>query len=411
MEVELLLVVQDQDGVIYRQNAGTYAYEMTIKELSTVITSFWGIHQEEQELYYNGKQIVSRLSTLKQLGLKNDDEIVIKHSYLAQWSAYVYRVEEFKNAQISETRKDSAENAQRFYDQLRKSSFFSIYPIFDTAAAKHHKSISKFLDKRTRWIQNAAINFFTLSMFKGQSPAIEFEETNDGTRAAVICKVTVNSITHKYRIKTPHNAGESGHASRWNLDLIEPYCYKLLESIGLGPKIVFIPNIVASRSILYIGSEWLTHFRPFNSTEHVNTTEISHAVVQIHFLAVFLSLGDMHEENFGFNASSDPIILDFMMSNYGVPKHKFLHEKNTINSFRARDILENCDSAARLQIAQDAIRNWNLLDKLGEVLKLMDKEMENFGRNKLDFDKKTRDLEEYVEKVRSNIQDLYQSTL
>ncbi|CAD6198018.1 unnamed protein product [Caenorhabditis auriculariae] len=181
-------------------------------------------------------------------------------------------------------------------------------------------------------------------MFKGLNPAIEFEETNDRTRSAVICKVIVNSITHKYRIKTNHNAGESGQASRWNLDLIELYVYKLLESIGLGPKIVFIPNCVASTSILYIGSEWLAHFQSFNSTEQVTTTEVSHAVVQIHFLAVFLSLGDMHEENFGINASSDPIILDFMI-------------------------------------------------------------------NKLDFDKKTRDLEEFVENVRLNIQDLYHSKL
>lgn len=95
-----------------------------------------------------------------------------------------------------------------------------------------------------------------------------------------------------------------------------------------------------------------------------------------------------------------------MMSNYGDPKHKFLHEDNIICSIRARDILYNCDSTTRLQIAKDAIRKWNLMDKLGEVLELMDKEKEDFGRKKLRFDKKTRDLEEFVEKVRSNIQDL-----
>ncbi|EFO98189.1 hypothetical protein CRE_15408 [Caenorhabditis remanei] len=411
MEIDLLLILKDRDGEPHCQKPVTFSDETTIKELSLAINSFWSIHQDYQELFHNGKQIISLKSTLKETGVKDNDEIVIKHSQLDIWNAYANRVEVFKNAQISETRKDSAENAQRFYDKLLGSSFFTVYPNFDIAVTKLHKPISKYLDKHTRWIQNAAKNFFALSMFKGQNPEIEFEETNDGSRSAVICKVTVNSITHKYRIKTNHNAGESGQAIRWNRDLIEFYCYKFLESIGLGPKVVFIPNIVASKPILYIGSEWLGHFRSFNSTEQVNTTEVTRTVVQIHFLAVFLSLGDMHEENFGMNANSDPIILDFMMSNYGDPQHKFLHENKIINSMRARDILENCDSTVRLQIAKDAIQNWNLMEKLSEVLELMNKEKENFGRDKLDFDKQARDLEEYVERVRSNIQNLYHSTM
>lgn len=119
-------------------------------------------------------------------------------------------MEEFRNAQVSQTKKIFAESAQKCCDLLRKSSFFNVYDTFAIAFTKHHGPIGKYLDRHTRWIKNAAENFFTLSMFKGQNPVFEFEETNDGSRAAVICMITVKSITHKYRIKTNHNAGATG---------------------------------------------------------------------------------------------------------------------------------------------------------------------------------------------------------
>jgi hypothetical protein len=80
----------------------------------------------------------------------------------------------------------------------------------------------------------------------------------------------------------------------------------------------------------------------------VDSTEVSHALVQIHFLAAFLSLGDMHEENFGLNGHSNPIIVDFMMSNYGDPKDRFLRREDTIRSLSCKAILKECASDKRL---------------------------------------------------------------
>lgn len=60
---------------------------------------------------------------------------------------------------------------------------------------------------------------------------------------------------------------QSVSAIRFNLDLIELYLYKLLESIGVGAKIIFIPNCVASKSIIYIASEWISDLKTFHSTE------------------------------------------------------------------------------------------------------------------------------------------------
>lgn len=56
-------------------------------------------------------------------------------------------------------------------------------------------------------------------------------------------------------------------AMRYNLDLLELFCYKFLEAIGAGAKVLFIPNCVSSKSILYIGSEFLPQFRTFRSID------------------------------------------------------------------------------------------------------------------------------------------------
>lgn len=136
--------------------------------------------------------------------------------------------------------------------------------------------------------------------------------------------------------------------------------------------------------------------------------EVSRALVQISFLSAFLSLVDMRDENFGLDAGFNPIIIDFMMSNYGDPKTKFLGDNRTIHfsdkSFNA--ILDNCASAERLQIAKDALQAWDFGRKLDETLKQMDQEKVNFGRKQLDFEKKTKDLEEFVARVKSNVREL-----
>ncbi|CAI4222806.1 unnamed protein product [Auanema sp. JU1783] len=379
--------------------------QIHVDDLKKEVKSVTNIPPNFQQIEFRSEELPDSLHPLESI---NDfEELVVKHVHLDHWKAYVYCAEEFKNARGNGTRKMLAQHAQGSYDMLRRCSFFRAYANFHIAVLKYHQPISEYLDdKYILWIQNATKYFFALSMFKGQNPVVEFEETNSGTRSAVICKITVNSITNKYRVKTNHNARGSSQASCWDLDLIELYCYKLLESIGVGSKIAFIPNFFAPKSNVYIGSEWLADFQSFNSIKQVNTTEVSHAVVQIYFLAVFLSLGDMHDDNFGINANSDPIILDFMMSNYRNPVNTFLNRDDNL-SIRTRDILFNCDTTTRLQIAKDVIRKWNLMDKLGEVLELMNQEMKDFGLMKFDLDKKTRDLEEFVEKVRTNIWDLF----
>lgn len=133
-----------------------------------------------------------------------------------------------------------------------------------------------------------------------------------------------------------------------------------------------------------------------------------YAIVQIYFLTVFLSLGDMHDDNFGLTADSSPIIVDFMMSSFRDPKAVFLKGNKILHfsdpSFSG--LLDKCSSTERLRIAKESLRMWDFEPKLDDVLKQMDQEKLRFGRQCLNFEKKTKELEEFVARVKSDIHEL-----
>ncbi|KAI6201588.1 Ubiquitin-like domain-containing protein [Aphelenchoides besseyi] len=168
-----------------------------------------------------------------------------------------------------------------------------------------------------------------------------------------------------------------------------------------------------SKSIIYIGSELLPKLLSFNSLDlqRIDASVLSRCVVQIQFLAVYLSLGDMSAFNFGSNNHSNPIIVDFMMSDYVDPKPKFLNDANTFaaSAGECNAMVDKISSADRLNIAKTSIEEWQRVSKLEEALKLMDKEESDFGRNHLEFEKKTADLKEFVRKVTSNVEALLNS--
>jgi hypothetical protein len=113
----------------------------------------------------------------------------------------------------------------------------------------------------------------------------------------------------------------------------------------------------------------------------------------------------MSEKNFGMGANSRPIIIDFMMSNYNEPQTKF-YDSNTIQSYSAKAILNSCTPDVRLQIAKESIREWNLIKQLDQTLEQMDQEKKDFNRDALEFEKKSCDLTDFVEKVKSNLHEL-----
>ncbi|KAI6172207.1 hypothetical protein M3Y98_00947700 [Aphelenchoides besseyi] len=236
----------------------------------------------------------------------------------------------------------------------------------------------------------------------------EFIQLDDnGTRPAVRCTVTVNAIIHEYRIKCNHDAGGTNSAMRFKPNMIELYCYKVLEAIGVGAKVTFFRNLVESRLIIYIASRLLPNFTEMGKILHsdFDPEQVRRSLVQIHFLSSFLSLGDMSNANIGLNTDGSPVIVDFMMSNYD-PIEKFLNNTDTLQGEECKKILEDCNVSKRLEIAKESIVKWSFVQKLDEAEKKLDEEKEIFGRAESDFEKKTEDVKIFIDRVKSNVKDL-----
>lgn len=113
-----------------------------------------------------------------------------------------------------------AVTAQECYDILRTSSFFVTYREFESKASNLHPPITKFLDNNTSSVMNAATHFFKLKVFDGKNPVVKFEDVDldEGSKAAVMCKVKIGSDVFRYRIKTNHSAG---HRRQGNVYLVD----------------------------------------------------------------------------------------------------------------------------------------------------------------------------------------------
>ncbi|CAI2327450.1 unnamed protein product [Caenorhabditis sp. 36 PRJEB53466] len=253
MEIGLLLILQDQNGVSHRQKPITFTDETTIKELSEAINSFWFIHQNYQELYHNGKQIISLKSTLKQIGVKDDDEIVIKHSELSRWTAYKKCLDLVLKK--TDDKKANARDAVRHHELLMKCGFFDAYLQFDDYRKQKHSKVASWTDGDINLIRDAAEQYFhrlhDLKRGNQESDFICNFEDQDlelggrSTSTLAFVRIHGEDFVSKFYIKC-HHFGPKDTSSGQPPDINELYCYKLLELIAVGPTCHIVPPIITS---------------------------------------------------------------------------------------------------------------------------------------------------------------------
>ncbi|CAI5456120.1 unnamed protein product [Caenorhabditis angaria] len=301
--MQFLVVLKDHIDVTHKQYEMEFTTETTMAQMKDEIASLFDVPSQYQRLFHENGNPIGRADLngpISQMGLHHMDVLVVTHGQLEMWITYTDLVRDFANCQYSASKQTIAETAMDHFNSMSKGKLFSGYSAFYKEFSKLHAPISKYLDKQTKWIKAAACSYFKLSMFRGQNPKLKFEPTFDGSRSAVVCIVNLESAERKFRIKTNHDAKVSSTAASFNINLIEMFLYKLFESINIGSKITFIPNCVLSKSIIYIASEWIPNLKTINDIHEDDLGNLTEEIVQLHFLAVFLTLGDLHEENFGF---------------------------------------------------------------------------------------------------------------
>ncbi|CAB3405573.1 unnamed protein product [Caenorhabditis bovis] len=393
MEIGLLLILQDQDGVSHRQKPITFADETTIKELSKAINSFWCIHQNYQELYHNGKQIISLKSTLKQIGVKDDDEIVI------------YKKAVGIAMKAGPERMENAKEAVKLHTRLLEKGFFNVYSSFNEFRMENHHKVASWTDGNTELMREATVNHFRALHFKRGAD----DEFTKNTLAYV--QLHGEKEETKYNVKCHHFGSSSNSAKGQSPDIKEFFCYKLLELINVGPHAQFIlPNkLTGRRTSMYIATKWCDNFVPIS---HIEEEDVSADIlVQILLLGTFLFIDDLHSDNCGqWKGTKEAAIVDFMpraYTSYTNVKKALLDNSSSVYWEAIHiDALEKCNEKSRLEMAKECLKKWDLLSKIemaNEQIKLEKDRMKRQDIGFKGFNSPTEELDQYIIAVKENL--------
>jgi len=119
--------------------------------------------------------------------------------------------------------------------------------------------------------------------------------------------------------------------TREDSDLKELFVYKLLEKLGVGAQVYFVPNELHSRFIVYIASREISAFKTLTEIEHIEEGDLSnHSTAVVKMLATYtiLDIADHHSRNMGVDNNGFPYIVDFYLITRGpLNIHKDFYDK------------------------------------------------------------------------------------
>ncbi|KAE9547675.1 hypothetical protein FO519_009116, partial [Halicephalobus sp. NKZ332] len=184
--MELALDLQDHDGNVHGQKECFIDKETTVDQLKDKVASVFQINPDYQRLFFNGSRI--RANTLHEVGVKDEDTVVVKHSHTDRWTTYLEIVEAFKAETNPDLKNEFAEAAVKEYNVLKKSSFFDAYTALCKEWINVHRPIAKHLDLLPKWIKDAAIQYF-MDKFGIPESCITCKDVITGTRSAIHCNV------------------------------------------------------------------------------------------------------------------------------------------------------------------------------------------------------------------------------
>ncbi|KAE9555627.1 hypothetical protein FO519_001205 [Halicephalobus sp. NKZ332] len=234
--MELFFELHDNEGICHNKFQSKFSAQATLDQLQEKIHSNFNIHQERQHLFsVDGKKIKGlSSSTLLEIGLKNFDKIVVKHSMVANWKVFKTNFELAQKVLQLKQINGIDEPVDQALDQLRplvRAKFFVAYPTFDDIHQQFKAEFSRYIDQNFKYIELAAYDYF--SKFFNDNPECPVvkiiceKKELAGIQGGLICNVTKSGVLiGKYHVKE-----HIGLANYQNADLRELFVYRLLELI------------------------------------------------------------------------------------------------------------------------------------------------------------------------------------
>ncbi|ULT99747.1 hypothetical protein L3Y34_000792 [Caenorhabditis briggsae] len=395
--MEFSIELQDHEGVVHREFRSTFSYQDTLYHLNGEVQSKLNIDRKYQELFLEGQRLGGfSEDKLQTLGLKHRSKVVVRHNMVASWKAFV---DTFELARQASAQKQfirlerTVGQALGHLMPLVDAKLLVAYPQFDLIFRQFEGNFSRYMDQEYKFIESAAHKYFSKVFADNpECPTLHIKcekkgPEEDGVQGGLICYIMRSkSPIGKFYVKE-HMA----HATGQHADLRELFVYKLLELIGVGPKVHFIPNVHYSSFGLYIGTEEVPSFRRADT----NGLEISSEVhAQRALLRRLLFVKDLHSKNYGLNGDGKLSIIDIQIKDFVQPEmvHKYLEGYQSWKG--SKEI--------RIQVAKDCIQNWNLQENFERANTAISMQKELFKMHSVSY-KPSRNFDDYFVQINNNL--------
>ncbi|CAO4363583.1 unnamed protein product [Caenorhabditis nigoni] len=399
METNLVLSLYDHNIEPVSEMPFLFPEESTILDLKNTIKSFFFIDEEDQELFHKGVQIHPLISTIRQLDVKDDDVIVVKHAALRFWVDFLLTCEVANDInEDMEVRRNFAQTAIDLSALLKRSSFFlthaDLAPQWMEKLGQAERSIDPILPA----FEESAKEFFAR---EEPESTVEFEPKIIGGMRGGMAKVMNGGTLTRYYLKTYNRPYTTKSPVQPNI--IETFVYRLLNHIGVGP-IVHFPYYSKSISLYSIMSRHVDGFQDF---EHVKDAELQiKIVVEVYILRLVLGITNLDNGICGVDQRNQLSIVDFCPPQRKRVLQRYItndfKNENEFDRFDACEILKEIEPEKRVEIARVALHRWDGIRTV--TSNLIDEEKALLRERGVKFD--IDDVEQYLKDIKANFETL-----
>lgn len=214
--------------------------------------------------------------------------------------------------------------------------------------------------------------------------------------------------------------------TRSDIDLKELFAYKVLQGLGVGADISFVPNHTASKWMVYIASKEIADFKTLGKLELLETEDklqnYSSIIIQMLSLYSIMMMSDHHLGNMGIDECGKSYIIDFCLigqTSFNIKKdfyQKVVGSKKIkwvlvfptfpiITTLSFSKILGTFEE--NIVIAKKFLQKLKFIDKVEEIFgTFMDENATILNNLVFENERKTDDLATYKQKIKDNAKSL-----
>ncbi|KAI6188681.1 hypothetical protein M3Y98_00380300 [Aphelenchoides besseyi] len=232
--------------------------------------------------------------------------------------------------------------------------------------------------------------FYRLHMDDPRNPLIRtvFSSKSDsGTQGGLICSVKRSEeILGNYYLKSHLGLSSKTPSGHQAVDLRELLIYKLLQLLGIGPVVHFLPNVHMSCFGLYIATEEVPGFRKAGDVRMP-----TYESYKLDILCGIFYLIDLrsNKTNYGLSENDKLCIVDLQIGN---------HARSIKSSLRSY-----LTSNDRIEFYKTCMRDWRLPDAVNNADEQISLQKQLLKERSISA-KATKNYDDYRQKISDNIQ-------